>query len=78
MAVLGLLRAHGGVVSTLRAKHAAGGDVAKTGEHLVQKFDEVAHVGYSWGDVKLEACMKHYSWLGAEIKKPRSAWLLWF
>jgi len=44
----------------------------------VEKFDEVAHIGCSWGDVKRKAGMKHYSWLGAEIKKPRSAWpFLW-
>jgi hypothetical protein len=62
-------------VNAVRPKHAAGGDLAETGEHLVQIFDEVAHVGYSWRDVKLKACMEHYSCLGAEIKKPRNAWL---
>jgi hypothetical protein len=59
----------------MRPEHAAGGDLAETGEHLVEKFDEVAHIGCSWGDVKRKAGMKHYSWLGAEIKKPRCAWL---
>ena len=62
-------------VNPMRPEHAAGGDVAETGEHLVQKFDEVAHVGCRWGDVNRKACMKHYSWVGAEIKKPRCAWL---
>lgn len=62
-------------VNAMRPEHAAGGDLAETGEHLVEKFDEVAHIGCSWGDVKRKAGMKHYSWLGAEIKKPRSAWL---
>jgi hypothetical protein len=30
-------------VNAVCPEHAAGGDVAETGEHLVQKFDEVAH-----------------------------------
>ena len=32
-------------VNAMRPEHAAGGDLAETGEHLVQIFDEVAHVG---------------------------------
>ena len=36
-------------VNAVRPEHAAGGDLAETGEHLVQKFDEVAHVGCRWG-----------------------------
>jgi hypothetical protein len=48
-------------VNAVRPEHAAGGDLAETCEHLVQKFDEVTHIGYSWGDVKRKACMVYYS-----------------
>jgi len=53
----------------VRAKHAAGGDLAETGEHLVQILDEVAHVICLTSLEKRIALRSHYSYLVAAMKK---------
>jgi hypothetical protein len=45
----------------VRAKHAAGGDLAETGEHLVQILYEVAHVLCLTSLEKRIALRGHYS-----------------
>ena len=56
-------------VNAVRAKHAAGGDLAETGEHLVQILDEIAHVLCITSLEKRTAFCGHYSYLGAAMKK---------